>query len=213
MSTESDSNRVGPAAALAAVGLQSALRAYLSTDPQARSRFAELEGSAFGVELVGVGITLYILPVSDGIKVVTALGRDPDVVISGSPFALARLAGGELTGSGVRFSGDTSQAQRLRDLLAGVDFDWEEPLAQVVGDVAAHQIGIVFRGGARWGTELLRSLVRDTDEYLHEERRDVPPREEVERFLEEVDDFRSDVDRLEARLEYLLSTLTETDRR
>ena len=213
MSIESQGHRVGLAAALAAASLQSALRAYLSTDPQARARFAELEGAAFAVELVGVGITLYILPASDGIKVVTALGREPDVVVAGTPLALARLAGGDLTGSGVRFSGDTSQAQRLRELLAGVDFDWEEPLARVVGDVAAHQIGNVFRGGARWGAELWRSLVRDTDEYLHEERRDLPPREEVERFLEEVDDFRSDVDRLEARLEHLLSMLPEIDRR
>jgi len=200
---------LGVPASLLAAALQTALSGYLSGDPEARERFGELAGRAFAVQIQGLDIELYILPDADGITVVTALEREPDVVLTGSPLALARLAGGELTGAGVSFRGDTGMGQRLRELLAGVDFDWEEPLSHLVGDLAAHQIGNVLRGLGRWGGELVRSLLRDTEEYLHEERRELPTREEIERFLDDVDELRFAVDRLEARIEGLRSSAPE----
>jgi ubiquinone biosynthesis protein UbiJ len=186
-----------------AAALQVALRAYLSADALSRERFGELADRAFALQIQGLDMELFILPDADGLKVVTELDREADVVISGTPLGLSRLAAGDVAGAGVTFKGDTGLAQRLRELLMAVDFDWEEPIARLLGDVAAHQIGNVIRGFAAWGGNLARSLIRDTDEYLHEERRDLPPREDIDRFLEDVDDFRTDVDRLEARVRRL----------
>ena len=81
--------------------------------------------------------------------------------------------------------------------------DWEEQLSHLVGDAAAHQVGNLVRDTLQWGAKSVDTLGRDLTEYLQEESRQLPQRDEVNKFLAAVDVLRNDVERLDARVKRL----------
>ena len=112
-------------------------------------------------------------------------------------------AADRLRGSAIRIAGDAEVAQRFQELLQQAQPDFEEELAGVFGDVAAHQMANFARGFFDWGRKAADSLALNVAEYLQEEGRDVPTRVELEEFLEAVDHLREAADRVEARLSRL----------
>jgi ubiquinone biosynthesis protein UbiJ len=199
-----------PATTLAAA-LETALDLYLKQDPQALQRCTALQGKIIGLDISGLGLSLYFFPGSDGIQVSSRYQGDVDTRLSGSPFGFARLALGSredaLFKGAVEIEGDTETGQQFQDLLANTDWDWEEQVSHITGDVIARQIGNVARLSRKFITNSRNTLEQDVSEYLQEEARLLPTRIEVEDFLEGVDQLRSDVDRLNARIARLLQTM------
>jgi len=196
-----------PAAVLA--GLEITLNRYLRLDPDTLTRLAGLTGKLIAVKLRGLGITLYMAPHGGGIQLLRDYDGSPDAVISGTPVSLARVGLGEERGllfaGEVEICGDVTLGQRFEAILRDIDIDWEEHLSRLVGDVAAHQVGNLVRDAFNWGAKSVDSLCRDITEYLQEESRYLPHRDEVDKFLAAVDVLRNDVERLEARVKRLES--------
>lgn len=188
-------------------GLEIALNRYLALDPETMSRLVVLTGKVIGVELRGLGITLYMAPHSGGIQLMRDYDGAADAVISGTPLSLARVGIGEERGlvfaGEVEIRGDVTVGQRFEAVLREIDIDWEEQLSNLVGDVAAHQVGNLLRDTLSWGAKSMKTLGRDITEYLQEESRHLPQRDEVEKFLAAVDVLRNDVERLDARVRRL----------
>jgi ubiquinone biosynthesis protein UbiJ len=193
--------------ALVLAGLEITLNRYLSLDPETLSRLAGMTGKLIAVELRGVGITLYMAPHSGGIQLLREFDGSADAVISGTPLALARVGIGEERGllfaGEVQISGDVTLGQRFESVLRELDIDWEEQLSHLVGDAAAHQVGNLVRDALQWGAKSVDTLGRDLTEYLQEESRQLPQRDEVNKFLAAVDVLRNDVERLDARVKRL----------
>ena len=87
--------------------------------------------------------------------------------------------------------------------LASFNVDWEELLSGYLGDVAAHQLGNGGRAAAQWLAETRATLERDIAEYLRNEAELLPERWQIRQFLAAVDELRSDIDRLDARIKRL----------
>ena len=193
--------------ALVLAGLEITLNRYLSLDPETLSRLAGMTGKLIAVELRGVGITLYMAPHSGGIQLLREFDGSADAVISGTPMALARVGIGEerslLFAGEVEIRGDVTLGQRFESVLRELDIDWEEQLSHLVGDAAAHQVGNLVRDALQWGAKSVDTLGRDLTEYLQEESRQLPQRDEVNKFLAAVDVLRNDVERLDARVKRL----------
>lgn len=198
-----------PAAVLA--GLEITLNRYLGLDPETLSRLAGLTGKLIAVELRGLGVTLYMAPHGGGIQLLRDFDGTPDAVISGTPVSLARVGLGEERGllfaGEVEIRGDVTLGQRFEAVLREIDIDWEEQLSGFVGDVAAHQVGNLVREVLNWGAKSVDTFGRDISEYLQEESRYLPHRDEVNKFLAAVDVLRNDVERLEARVKRLHSRI------
>ena len=194
--------------ALLAAALESAFDLYLKQDPDALQRCAALQDKVIAINLTGTDFTLYFLPDAEGIKVMTHYEGQPDTLLRGTPAGFARLAlearEDALFHGAVEISGDTETGQAFQDLLTGVDWDWEEQLSKLTGDPVAHQVGELVRKGQKWLAESSEALQQDLSEYLQEEARLLPTRVELNAFYDEVDQLRSDTDRLAARVERLL---------
>jgi len=193
---------------LALNGLETALNRCLALDSESWAQLKALHGRVIGLEILGLGITLYLVPAPNGIQIFDRIEGEPDCTLSGTPLGLARLGAsrdkaGELFTGQVRVQGDTELGKSFGELLAGLEVDWEELLASLTGDVAAHQIGRRLRGVGRWGRSAWHTLEQDLGEYLQEEACLLPSAAEIEAFQADVDLLREDVDRLEARIQRL----------
>ncbi len=193
--------------ALLSAALESALDLYLRQDPEALERCAALQDKVIAVRLAGTDIALHFLPDARGVKVVSHYEGEADTLLTGTPAGFARLALSSredaLFHGAVEISGDTETGQRFQDILAGVDWDWEEQLSRLTGDLVAHQTGELVRGGQKWLADAGARLQADLSEYLQEEARLLPTRYELDEFLDGVDRLRGDTDRLAARVQRL----------
>lgn len=188
-----------------AAALEVAVNKVLQLDPDTLEQIQKLQGKVIAMELRGLNATLYVIPQQEGLNVFGHFEGDPDTLLSGTPIALARMglaknAGDVLFEGDVEISGDVELGQQFREILDGLDIDWEEHLSHLTGDIVAHKVGNLVRGAMKWGKQTTDTLGQDAAEYLQEESRDLPNRSEVNSYLKNIDTLRSDVDRLEARI-------------
>ncbi len=199
-------------AALAA--FETALNGALALDPDTLQRLQALEGKVVAFEINPPGLTLFMAPSAEGLRLMGHFGGEPDTILSGSPFALAQLAttpkgtpAPQLFSGEVIVRGDVDLGRRVQDIFKRVDLDLEEHLSRLTGDVVAHQVGDLVRGLFAWGRQAGENLGRDAADYLQEEAGLTPTRGEVEDFAAAVEAVREETDRLVARLRRLQATL------
>ena len=72
----------------------------------------------------------------------------------------------------------------------------------------AHQLGKFAQHTKTRNVQLLKNTAENISEYLQEESLILPTRIEINRFMDQVDVLRADVDRLNTRLELLYGEIT-----
>ncbi len=192
-------------ASLLAPAMEFALNNALAGSGAARRDLRQLEGKVIVLELKEFPLKLYFLPQDGRLKVRGEYHGQTNMTVRAPSAALleAALKRGDMPPRGIELNGDAETAQTFSRLLKQADLDWEELLSHYMGDIASHQIGNLARGLARLGRDAMQRLGQDVAEYLQYESQTLPPRHEVEAFLEDVDHLKSDVDRLAARLRRL----------
>ena len=193
---------------LAGGAIERLVNEALATDPESLAELERLAGHRLLLKLEGLGLEVLVTLQERGVRLSAPGGQEPEVTIRGTPLALASMTSPErrrraLAEREVEISGDVNLAHAIQDLAAKLDIDWEELLARHTGDVAARQIGRVVRGTAGWLRHGASVLEQDLAAYLRYEAKLVVEHEELKEFLDQVDELRSDADRLEARLALL----------
>lgn len=185
--------------------LEKIIDRYLRLDPQTFTRLGQFEGKVILLMFTDWNIRFYLLPGQSGVKILHHYEGTADTTISGTTLSLLKLhRGGDFADATIE--GDTELGQHFRQLLQAMDIDWEEQLAKIAGDVIAHRVANTTRHFLQWCKQATMSLRQDTTEFLQEETRQLPSRQEVEDFFHDVAQVRHDVERLEARFEQLLAT-------
>ena len=207
---------INPVETLLLETLNKTVHAVLSVDPDTANGFQRLIGKVFCIHLTLPEITLFLIPEPDGFVFAKESSRPPDVTLSGSAMAFARLAaaGGAssaLSQGQVTMQGDAEAGQMLQKLLAGFDFDWEELIARVLGDTPARKAGNVIRRTARRAGETAELAEENLVDYLQEEKQVLVTSVAMKRLETAVAAIRSDTDRLAQRLSHLQQRLTNRD--
>ncbi|KEA65098.1 hypothetical protein ADIMK_0800 [Marinobacterium lacunae] len=185
---------------------EQSLNTLLAQDPVTLDRLGALGGRVIAVEASSPAMALYLLPHSEGIDLLAHYEGEADVTLSGQALSLMRLpiAGNEvLFGKGVALRGDAALAHTLQGILADTRIDWEAWLGNLLGDAAGHEAARFLRSLGSYSRDTAQSLILNSKEYLQEEAQLLPTRIEIELFLDEVDELREAVDRLEARINRL----------
>jgi len=203
------------AAAFAA--LEQLLNQTIRLDPEATARLAPMHGRVIKLELIGLGLALYLIPDVNGIQLLSHFEGEADATLRGTPMDLARMGSSQdsadqLFSGAVEIEGDSGLAHRFGEFLSSIDIDWEEQLSHLTGDVIAHEAGRLTRGLLGWAGQARKTAGLDLREYLQEELRLLPGRYEIEPFLAEVDRLRDDAERAAARLDRLQKRLANTGR-
>ena len=191
-------------AAFSAAFVERALNAWLATDPRTARELSELEGLVIGLEVQPLGLELFFLPHAGSVRVTADATHAVHTRIRGGLFDLVKLgAGGQQPGGGAKLviEGDVAAGYAFQRILKAGDFDWEELLAQRLGDVVAHELARGIRTVGRWADRSVNSLHAMAGDYLREEARLVPSGFELREFIRQVDCLRDKIERLDIRIE------------
>ncbi|MGM0564654.1 MAG: ubiquinone biosynthesis accessory factor UbiJ [Pseudomonadota bacterium] len=196
--------------------LEIAINSAIAREPDLEGALASLDQRVVGATLAGPGVTVYAQVLGGSVVLFSRGEKSADVHLSAPPGAFLKLALSRdphalFGNSDVRVEGDVRTAQQFQQLLASLDLDWEEHLAQLLasrfggqwGDLAARQVGLLADGLGRWLNRGGRTLQQALRDYLQEEARHLPTRIEVDNFADDVDQLRLSVERLEARIRRL----------
>ena len=178
----------------------------LRLDPDTLHRLGDMDGKVICARIATAQepIEIFVLPWEAGLRLRRQIDGKPDVTVTGDVPFFARLLYTRAAPTGdLEISGDIELGQRFKDILDRIDIDWEEGASRYVGDVAAHTLGNVVRELHGWVRSATATIGQDISEYLQEESRTLAKRENVKRFLTQVDSLRGDVDRLDMRLQRL----------
>lgn len=185
--------------------LNEAINAYLQLDPTSLSRLKKLEKKAILIELLPFNYFFYV-ELTDNKIILTKDSIYPiAATIRGTPLQMtavmiAKDNRHQFFAEDIKIEGDAEIAQSVINLFDELQIDWEEYLSQLVGDVPSHHIGRFAKSAMNWLKKSKNTLRLNISDYLQEEIKCYPPKEEVENFYHEVDELRMAVDRLEARL-------------
>lgn len=180
-------------------------RQIQATTP-ARDICLDIAGRVIAIRVRDSSLAAYFSIGEDQITLTGRYNKEPDVVISGSLLALARLstaATDAIRDGSVELHGDAHIAQQFQSLLHYAKPDIEEELSTLLGDAAAQSIGNFARRAREWGKDARATMQQNISEYLTEESRAVPSQHEVELFRQKLNALRDDVARFEARLNRL----------
>lgn len=198
-------------AATAGEILEQTVNAALRLDPDGSAALGRFAGKVIAIELQGVPLTLYCLPATGSMMLLTHYTGEPDTTLSGRPLALLKLATGDsrrvLFEGEVKIQGDVELGQQFKQVIDRLHIDWEEALSRISGDVVAHKAGYLLREIGNWWANTRERVADNGTEYLQQEMWLLPTRPEVERFYQDVETLRDDVARLAARLAQLKSKL------
>ncbi len=189
--------------------LEKAINFALSLDEQSKERIQRLHGKRLKMIIKPLGVVFYITFTEHALVLQSSMSEAVDTVIESSPLGLIRLSFlpqsqvRSLFNDKIRMSGDVELGQDLKRLIDDLDIDWEGHLAQLTGDVVAHQIGSFVKKGKAWGGRFTNSLNQSMTEYLQEELSAFPPKEAVEDFYRDLGDLLLSVERFEAKLNYM----------
>ena len=154
-------------------------------------------------DFVLVKVNLQIL--EDGSLAIAAENiTKPDATIYLPPsLALRLMAGDESAKSHIKIDGDTQLAAEFSKVLQNMRWDIEEDLSHVTGDIAAVKISALSKKAFSEMRQQSINAAEMLSEYWQEEKPMLAKKRHVEQFNADVDVLKSDVARVEKRLQKL----------
>ncbi|GAA6151748.1 ubiquinone biosynthesis accessory factor UbiJ [Pseudoteredinibacter isoporae] len=182
--------------------LERMINSALNYDPASQQRLRQLGDKTLHICCQAPAITAYVL-LEDGRVHLRQHDDGPiDCQLKGSAAALAQLglsSQHSLANSGVQVFGSTGLLIDLQSIARELDIDWEEPLSQLLGDVAGPSLAGLLRKGIHFLREREPAVWQRSGEALSEELRATPHPFELDDFHQAVDKVRDDSARLEAK--------------
>jgi ubiquinone biosynthesis protein UbiJ len=192
--------------------LETALNQYLALDKNRGDFLAPLAGKVIAITIQPFAETIYLCPAPDSIQLLDYSPDQPDTQLTGSIIALGLMGLSSkpmrsIFSGEVKIAGDMDTGRKFQELFAKLDINLEQQLARYTGDTIAHNISQFFRAGQNWSKESIETFRLNASEFLQEETRDLPAGPEVDIFYAQVDELRTDFDRLKNRVERLENIL------
>jgi ubiquinone biosynthesis protein UbiJ len=191
--------------------LQKAINKAMQLDENMPEKLQALNNKTLEMIIAPLNVNFFIHFEDGELHLLDRFDGRADTIIHSNPIGLIRLSllpaskARSLFNDKIRMSGDTELGQQVKKLFDDMDIDWEGHLAHFTGDVVAHQIGSLVRKGMNFKKHFDDSMRQNMSEYLQEELRVVPSKNELEDFFAEVDELSLSVERLQAHVNHLIS--------
>jgi ubiquinone biosynthesis protein UbiJ len=189
-------------------GLEAAINGALKLDLATSNKLAALNGHVFELHCTLPQVSFFLIPGAGDVRLCGIFDGKADTTLTGSASELLKLAvasdpANTLINGELELHGDSAALIQLQKIIAGLELDWEAPLATLFGDVAAHEIGRGIRKGLQFAKQSLQKFQRQGKEFLVEESELFPPRWQADKFYRDIEQLNLRAERLEARLQQL----------
>jgi len=185
-----------------------AMNKSLSYDLISVKKLDSFDKKVIKVELSSTPFEFYIKIIDQKVILTKFHDSNVDTTIKGSPLAIFAMNADEpISGlKNVEIYGDANTGQFFAKWLKNIKPDWEEAWCDLLGDSMGVRVSNVVSGVLNFGKKFKDSMLHNTHEYLVEESRDLISPSEMEDFLDDVDDLKSDTARLEQQIKTLRSS-------
>ncbi|MFT7558208.1 MAG: ubiquinone biosynthesis protein UbiJ [Flavobacteriales bacterium] len=194
--------------------IELSLNKALDLDPGTRYKLRAFGSKIIALELSQPQLNLYIETCTTEIIVRAHNDNDSqpaDLKLSGkcqSAFMfLFSKRQHTLAESGLKARGNTQLLAELKQLCADIDLDWEQALADTLGNTGSVIVSSGIKSAFKFGNELIRNFEDHAQTMLSDEFQLICHQHEVDTFLSDIDVLRSRVERVSQRAQKLQSRL------
>jgi ubiquinone biosynthesis protein UbiJ len=186
--------------------LQKAINKALTLDDTMHHKLVSLDGKVLEIIVMPINVHFFIRFAEGAVYLMDKSEGLADATLQSHPLGFLKLSllpstkVRALFNDSVTITGDVELGQRVKAIVDGLDIDWEGHLARLTGDVVAYKLGSLVRRSFAFQQQCSESLQQNITEFLQEEVRLFPPRDELEDFFKDIDDISLRVERLEARM-------------
>lgn len=176
-------------------------------DTDSQKKLKAMAGKVVDVVILPIEQHIPMLIHEDRIEILSEVPEKVDTTISGKPTALFAMSQSQhIPGlDSVSINGDATAGQFIADFLKQLKPDWEDALCDLFGDEAGYRISETLKTAKQIGSNFLGSFLNSSKEYFLYENQELVRPDEMEQFLDDVDDLKSDVSRLEKQIEQKLA--------
>jgi len=184
-----------------AYGLLRVIRRVLRDYPQAATQLSAYAGKSIMLHLGPVDARFRIAASGELELAGAEAAPNDDLTVAIPLSAVPELARkSEAAWRALALQGDGELAATLSNIAQNVQWDVEEDLSRVVGDIAAHRLVEGAKSVGAWQADARQRLAENVAEFLTEEKRLLLAKAELESFARSNESLRDDLARLEARV-------------
>ncbi len=149
----------------------------------------------------------YVIFLSNSIRMITTPPDQPiQASISGSVGSFLGLLLSRdprfAAQHGLSVEGDPQTLLYLEQRLSTIGIDWAEFISKFTGDSLAHGLEQTFKKHRKNVRQFCKNGFHQVIDYLTDDQQCLAPKPLLNRFLDDVDEFRAAVDRLDAQLQH-----------
>ena len=188
------------------------LNRVLAKDPHLQSRLVNFAGKSLQINVHPPGIMVTALLEKSRIRLLSTEAELLDIQITASisgnvsqllPLILEKRDNRPLSNPALAITGDASFIQELHASLSSLDIDWEDYLAPLLGNLITNELSHISNDIRNWSKQASVNMRRNVNEYLTEEERIFPKKEQLDDFSEELDYLKIRIDRVNAKASIL----------
>lgn len=185
--------------------LENIINSAIRTDLDHSELLKIINSQRLAVFIKDFNLRLIFIGRENKLEVIINNITNADAEISGNLLDLLKLAFSEtpqamLASKIISLKGEVSALQNYQQFISHLDLDWEGRLSDLIGPIAAREIGQMARKSREYFKNSYESTTQDLSEFLTEEIKLLPSRKEVEIFYQDLRTLRLDTERFEAKL-------------
>ncbi len=192
--------------------IELAFNSAIRMDDMQGQGFDALDGKVIALTLSPIEQPLYCIINNRHVAVQIQINGEADSAVKTDLTSLLSLAmqSADLPFNYEVTAGDNETGNEFISALRSLDIDWEEQLSHFTGDLVAFKVGHGFRSAMQQKQQAKQYIGETLKEYLQFEINTLPPRHQVEEFIQDVDQIQTAVDELETRIKQLTAQITQT---
>ena len=192
------------------------LNRVLAKDSYLQSRLKTFLGKSLQIAVHPPGTTVTVLFEQDRIRLLSSPAELLDIEITASirgnvsellPLLIEKPDRRPLSNPAITITGDINFIQDIYASLHNLDIDWEDYLAPMLGNLITNELSQFGKDLQDWTQQVSSNMKRNVDEYLKEEERIFPKKEQLKDFSEELERLKLKIDRVKAKFNVLYERL------
>ena len=162
--------------------------------------FSTLSNKIISIVLSNTSTTLYIISLEGRFELLEEIEEEADLVLEGSPIAFINYFNNIGSGSSIKVSGDASLAESFSYIMQKIQINWEQIIADYTNDDTAFYSQKILEFFQSKKSEIKESFYRNSKEYFRDEIDIIPTKDQINNYIQNVDNLKNKIEVLEASL-------------